>query len=191
VLEDLRLPARQPARREQTEGRLTGWFHGLLGRCIQDKAQERGIPLVAVHPAFTSLNCSRCGARGRRRRHGFVCPGCGHAEHADVNAARNIRNAAGNLGAAAGSLGNTARNLRNAAPAQDGRRKTGLNLSDLSRHDQLRLARRGGLRQPALKPRVPFPGGRASAGKRPLEPNRCSRSLLTRPPLTWTNPAMG
>lgn len=120
VLEDLRLPARQPARREQVRGRLSGWFHGLLGRCIQDKAQERGIPLTAVHPAFTSRNCSRCGARSRRRRHRFVCPECGHAEHADVNAARNIRNAVDNLGDAAG-------NIRNAAPAQTG---TGWPLED-------------------------------------------------------------
>lgn len=98
ALEDLRLPAAQPARRDQVRGRLTGWFHGLLGQCIKNKAQERGIALVSVSAAFTSLDCSQCGERGRRRGHDFLCPHCGHAEHADVNAARNIRNAAPQAG---------------------------------------------------------------------------------------------
>lgn len=166
VLEDLRLPARQPARREQAEGRLTGWFHGLLGRCIEEKAQERGIPLTAVHPAFTSRNCSRCGARGRRRRHRFVCPECGHAEHADVNAARNIRNAVDNLGDAAG-------NIRNGAPAQAGPWKTGLDLSDLSWHGQPRLAVPGRAASaspeaPSAVPRGTRLSGQAASGAEPV-----------------------
>jgi len=28
---------------------------------------------------------------GKRKRHAFTCPHCGHAQHADINAAINIR----------------------------------------------------------------------------------------------------
>lgn len=97
VLEDLRLPAHQPVRRDQARGRLTGWFHGLLRRCIETRAETLGVPVVTVHPAFTSLTCSRCGGRGRRSGLRFACPHCGHAAHADINAACVIRDVGGNV----------------------------------------------------------------------------------------------
>jgi transposase len=49
------------------------------------------VAIVCVSTAYTSQNCSRCGLRGRRHRQAFTRPWCGHTQHADVNAAINIR----------------------------------------------------------------------------------------------------
>jgi putative transposase len=61
-----------------------------LQRLVERRAHDRGIPVLYVNPAFTSKQCSRCGAYGRRSRKQFVCPHCGYIAHADVNAAFNI-----------------------------------------------------------------------------------------------------
>ena len=49
--------------------------------------------VVEVNPAFTSQTCAACGSvdPASRTARGFHCVACGHAEHADVNAARTIR----------------------------------------------------------------------------------------------------
>lgn len=49
--------------------------------------------MVHVDPAYTSQGCSACGhidKKNRTTQATFVCTSCGFAEHADVNAARNI-----------------------------------------------------------------------------------------------------
>lgn len=49
--------------------------------------------VVRVNPHNTSQTCHRCGAVDRESRVSqsrFVCRSCGHSEHADVNAAKNI-----------------------------------------------------------------------------------------------------
>ncbi|HEY7093592.1 MAG TPA: transposase [Ktedonobacterales bacterium] len=94
VFEDLRI---EPPYRELTRGvalrrRLTQWQHGAIRTAIANKAQLAGVTMATVNPAYTSQNCSRCGLRGKRHRHAFTCPACGHTQHADVNAAINIRN---------------------------------------------------------------------------------------------------
>jgi putative transposase len=66
----------------------SGW--GLLVRRLEDKAPGR---VEKVKPAFTSQRCSACGhvdAKSRESQARFVCTACGFADHADVNAARNI-----------------------------------------------------------------------------------------------------
>ena len=70
--------------------RLHQFPHGLLLRCIKNKAEIVGLPILLVNPAYTSQTCSRCGCLGVRERHRFVCPHCGFTSHADVNAAFNI-----------------------------------------------------------------------------------------------------
>lgn len=67
-------------------------------RQLAYKAPRFGSELRLVRPAFTSQTCSECGVRGPESRPGcgraFVCTACGHVEHADLNAARNIHNLA-------------------------------------------------------------------------------------------------
>ena len=69
-----------------------GW--GELRRQVAYKAPRAGSSLVLLENfAFTSRECSACGftaATNRRSQAEFVCGACGHAEHADVNAAKNI-----------------------------------------------------------------------------------------------------
>ena len=65
----------------------TGW--GAMERMLEYKALE----LIRVPAAYTSQTCSACGvidADSRRTQASFKCVACGHAQNADLNAARNI-----------------------------------------------------------------------------------------------------
>ena len=101
---------------------LHSWAFQQLGRFVSYKAGRAGLPIVYVDPAFTSQGCSRCGHVARANRPNqstFHCTSCGFAEHADVNAARNIA-ARGVASWAAVSLPNAA---RGAQPAHTATRK--------------------------------------------------------------------
>ena len=54
------------------------------------KAQAMGITVNYVNPAYTSQTCSVCHELGKRVKHRFTCPQCGHVAHSDTNGARNI-----------------------------------------------------------------------------------------------------
>lgn len=57
------------------------------------KAEEAGRTVIRVNPQYTSQTCYQCGHRCKENRVSqarFKCVACGHQEHADVNAARNI-----------------------------------------------------------------------------------------------------
>jgi putative transposase len=94
VFEDLHIPKPQKGkiRGRALRRRLSLWQHGLIRECVTSKAQEYGLNVAKVDPRYTSKHCSRCGLRGVRKRHSFTCPHCGYSNHADVNAAINIRN---------------------------------------------------------------------------------------------------
>lgn len=69
--------------------------HGLgeFRRQLEYKAAWRGGVVIAVPPHHTSQTCPRCGvvdAASRLSQATFLCVACGHAENADVVAARNI-----------------------------------------------------------------------------------------------------
>jgi putative transposase len=68
-----------------------GW--GMFRTFLEYKQLWRGGELVAVKPHSTSQTCAECGYVSRENRVSqavFSCVICGHADHADVNAARNI-----------------------------------------------------------------------------------------------------
>jgi IS605 OrfB family transposase len=72
---------------------LHSWSFAQLRAFLEYKAALAGIPLFAVDPRNTSRECSACGYTDKRNRPNqstFRCRACGHAEHADVNAARVI-----------------------------------------------------------------------------------------------------
>ncbi len=68
-----------------------GW--GIFLSFLDYKLARRGGRLVRVDPRNTSRTCFVCGhvsAENRPDQATFRCASCGHADHADVNAARNI-----------------------------------------------------------------------------------------------------
>jgi len=72
---------------------LHSWAFAQLGHYIACKAAMAGVPVVYADPAYTSQMCSSCGHVSKKNRPDqatFRCTSCGFAEHADVNAARNI-----------------------------------------------------------------------------------------------------
>lgn len=69
-----------------------GW--SMARGMLEYKSAWRGVMLVIVPPGYTSQECSACGfidADNRSSRDKFACLGCGHAENADRNAAKNIQ----------------------------------------------------------------------------------------------------
>jgi IS605 OrfB family transposase len=93
ALEDLtgirdRVTVRKPQRAS-----LHSWSFYQLRQFTEYKAQWRGVPVVYVDPRNTSRQCSVCGCidkANRKTQDTFSCTSCGHAAHADVNAAINI-----------------------------------------------------------------------------------------------------
>lgn len=57
------------------------------------KAEALGKKVVFIDPRYTSQRCNACGLieKSNRRKNKYVCKSCGTVEHADVNAAMNIR----------------------------------------------------------------------------------------------------
>lgn len=65
------------------------WFAAIL----TDKTEERGGQVATVPAWFTSQTCAACGmadASSRESQARFTCIGCGHTDHADVDASVNI-----------------------------------------------------------------------------------------------------
>lgn len=98
VIEDLKLPQptkkRKPGKhpkRVALRRKLSTFAYRIYRRAIESRAARLGIAVVAVDPRNTSQRCSRCQLIGTRKRHQFTCQHCGFCDHADRNAARNIR----------------------------------------------------------------------------------------------------
>jgi len=66
---------------------------GAFTRQLGDKTRWRGGQVILVNPAYTSRTCRCCGheaPENRKTQSAFLCVACGHTEHADVHAAKNI-----------------------------------------------------------------------------------------------------
>ncbi|WP_075897248.1 RNA-guided endonuclease InsQ/TnpB family protein [Actinomadura sp. CNU-125] len=93
ALEDLTGIRERVRLRKPQRVTLHSWSYAQLGSFIAYKAKRAGVPVVYVDPRHTSQGCSACGhvdKRNRPSQAAFRCTSCGFAEHADVNAARNI-----------------------------------------------------------------------------------------------------
>jgi putative transposase len=95
ALEDLNvrgMTASGPGKRGLNRSILNqGWY--AFEAMLAYKLEERGGTLHKVPAAYTSLACSQCGTVDRQSRENqavFACKHCGHAMHADINAAINI-----------------------------------------------------------------------------------------------------
>jgi putative transposase len=93
ALEDLQGIRERVRLRKPQRVTLHAWSFHQLGAFIAYKAVRAGVAVILVNAAYTSQQCSHCGHVDKRNRPGqatFSCTSCGFAEHADVNAARNI-----------------------------------------------------------------------------------------------------
>ena len=67
---------------------------GKLDTMLQYKANWNGTEIVKINPRNTSRKCHNCGhvaKESRKTQADFECVRCGHRQHADYNAALNIR----------------------------------------------------------------------------------------------------
>lgn len=68
-----------------------GWYE--FRRQLQYKQLWSGGKVIGINPANTSRRCADCGyvsKENRQTQAHFKCVSCGHAENADLNAAKNI-----------------------------------------------------------------------------------------------------
>ncbi|WP_431681165.1 RNA-guided endonuclease InsQ/TnpB family protein [Kitasatospora sp. KL5] len=132
VLEDLRTKnmttsaagtIEQPGRNVRAKAGLNravldkGWH--MLELALRNAARITGTTIVLVNPAYTSQTCHACthvDPKNRESQAVFACTACGHKDHADVNAAKNILNAAGHAVSGRGDLG-VARSVKRQLPA--------------------------------------------------------------------------
>jgi putative transposase len=74
---------------------LRNWSYYDLQQKIKYKADEVGIKVILINPAYTSQTCSHCGfvdKKNRKSQKDFKCLACGYEENAYYNAALNIAN---------------------------------------------------------------------------------------------------
>lgn len=92
VLEDLTGLYQQ--RKSKNFNRLKNtWSPSRFEFMLKYKCEEKGIKVVKVDPRYTSQMCSSCGQVEKKNRKGsmYKCCYCGYTNHADINAALNIR----------------------------------------------------------------------------------------------------
>jgi len=93
VLEDLS-GIRNKRRNKKSNKRIASWPFYQLSCFLEYKAKGVGKRVAYVDARYTSQRCSQCGSThsSYRKKSRFRCGTCGFCDHADVNAAKNIRN---------------------------------------------------------------------------------------------------
>ena len=91
VLEDLSKIRKR--RGKHANKRISDWSFFQLEQFLDYKADSLGKNIEFVDARYTSQKCNCCGhtAKNNRTKSLFVCKNCGYTEHADINAAKNIR----------------------------------------------------------------------------------------------------
>lgn len=100
AIEDLKVAAMSAAAKGKGRSAKAGLNRSILDaawaefrRQLAYKLQAVGGELIAVDAAYTSRTCRICGHEcqdNRKTQSVFLCVACGHTEHADVHAAKNI-----------------------------------------------------------------------------------------------------
>ena len=92
VLEDLN-GLRSTNRGKKMNKWLHKWSTFRFRTFLEYKCAMNGIEVQYVNPKYTSQRCSMCGNidKDARNRNKYRCACCGHTEHADINASKNIR----------------------------------------------------------------------------------------------------
>jgi IS605 OrfB family transposase len=77
---------------KKSRNQLHTWPFYLLKRVISEKAEELGIKVISINPAYTSQRCPRCGVikKQHRQRDNYHCSRCNYQNNADVVAATNL-----------------------------------------------------------------------------------------------------
>ena len=88
-LDDIRKTCRSMKRADKT---IHSWAFYQLKQFIKERASKFNIPVVDINPYKTSQTCFNCqyAERENRSKDKFKCKNCGHKNHADLNAAKNI-----------------------------------------------------------------------------------------------------
>jgi len=90
-------PGKNVAAKQGLNRRLADQGLRMLRQFVEYKLAWSGGEFEAVNPRHTSQRCHQCGhiaQDNRRQQAKFACVACGHSDHADVNAAKNIRDTA-------------------------------------------------------------------------------------------------
>jgi IS605 OrfB family transposase len=92
VLEDLK-GIRNKKKGKKMNKLLSSWPFFQFEQFLRYKCEAQGISVDHVDARYTSQKCSVCGVvrKENRVKGKYVCSSCGHRDHADINAAKNIR----------------------------------------------------------------------------------------------------
>lgn len=91
---------RKSKKSRKPEVKQNRWINNWTFKDLEDKvlykANDLGITVEFVNPAYTSKTCSECGyveSHESECRNGknYKCSHCNHSEHADLNASKNIK----------------------------------------------------------------------------------------------------